>query len=117
MDGMQDLIPFAKEMLSQKPSRGLLKVYLVGSAFAVLGTLVGLVEAVCHPFSCGEPMDSEMVLMLARERRTVGVETRGDAADEEETATREKDAVTQSTIIYKTHKLNQRSVANRLHAS
>uniref|UniRef100_A0A673A5Y8 Uncharacterized protein n=1 Tax=Sphaeramia orbicularis TaxID=375764 RepID=A0A673A5Y8_9TELE len=35
METMQELIPFAKEMLSQKPARGLLKVYLVGSVFAV----------------------------------------------------------------------------------
>ncbi|KAL6111276.1 g0s2 [Pungitius sinensis] len=117
MDSMQDLIPFAKEVLSQKPSRGLLKVYLVGSVFAVLGTLISLVEAVCHPFSCGEPMDSEMVFMLAKEQRTVEVEQRSDVADEEEKLSHEKDAVTQRTIIYKTHKLNQRSIANRLHAS
>uniref|UniRef100_A0A3B5B075 G0/G1 switch 2 n=1 Tax=Stegastes partitus TaxID=144197 RepID=A0A3B5B075_9TELE len=42
MENIQELIPFAKEMLSQKPSRGLLKVYLVGSVFAVLGTVIGL---------------------------------------------------------------------------
>uniref|UniRef100_A0A671W3V3 G0/G1 switch 2 n=1 Tax=Sparus aurata TaxID=8175 RepID=A0A671W3V3_SPAAU len=44
MENMQELIPFAKEMLSQRPSRGLLKVYLVGSVFAVLGTVIGLVS-------------------------------------------------------------------------
>uniref|UniRef100_A0A3B4Y0X9 G0/G1 switch 2 n=2 Tax=Seriola lalandi dorsalis TaxID=1841481 RepID=A0A3B4Y0X9_SERLL len=53
MENIQELIPFAKEMLSQKPRRGLLKVYLVGSVFAVLGTIIGLVETVCHPFSSG----------------------------------------------------------------
>uniref|UniRef100_A0A667Y1T2 Uncharacterized protein n=1 Tax=Myripristis murdjan TaxID=586833 RepID=A0A667Y1T2_9TELE len=40
MQNMQEFIPFAKEMLSQKPSRGLLKVYLVGSVFAVCGNVV-----------------------------------------------------------------------------
>uniref|UniRef100_A0A8D0D3J7 G0/G1 switch 2 n=1 Tax=Sander lucioperca TaxID=283035 RepID=A0A8D0D3J7_SANLU len=54
MESMQELIPFAKELLSQKPSRGLLKVYLVGSVFAVLGTVIGLVETVCHPFFSGD---------------------------------------------------------------
>uniref|UniRef100_A0A3Q2CVK9 Uncharacterized protein n=1 Tax=Cyprinodon variegatus TaxID=28743 RepID=A0A3Q2CVK9_CYPVA len=36
METMQELIPFAKEMFSQKPSRKLLKLYLLGSVFAVL---------------------------------------------------------------------------------
>ncbi|XP_054473434.1 G0/G1 switch protein 2-like [Anoplopoma fimbria] len=126
MESMQELIPFAKEMLSQKPSCGLLKVYLVGSVFAVLGTVIGLVETVCHPFSSGEPMDAEMVLMLAREQRTVEAEIQRDARgqeeeeeeeDEEEKLTHEKGAVTQTTNLYKTHKPIQRSMANRLHAS
>uniref|UniRef100_A0A8C8A382 Uncharacterized protein n=1 Tax=Oryzias sinensis TaxID=183150 RepID=A0A8C8A382_9TELE len=34
MDSMQELIPFAKEMLRQKPGRGLLKIYLLGSVLA-----------------------------------------------------------------------------------
>uniref|UniRef100_A0A3Q3T314 G0/G1 switch 2 n=1 Tax=Mastacembelus armatus TaxID=205130 RepID=A0A3Q3T314_9TELE len=41
MENMQELIPFAREMLSKKPNRGMLKVYLVGSVFAVLGTVIG----------------------------------------------------------------------------
>uniref|UniRef100_A0A3B3H4E0 Uncharacterized protein n=1 Tax=Oryzias latipes TaxID=8090 RepID=A0A3B3H4E0_ORYLA len=41
MDSMQELIPFAKEMLRQKPGRGLLKIYLLGSVLAVLGTHLG----------------------------------------------------------------------------
>uniref|UniRef100_A0A3P8UER1 G0/G1 switch 2 n=1 Tax=Amphiprion percula TaxID=161767 RepID=A0A3P8UER1_AMPPE len=64
MESIQELIPFAKEMLSQKPSRGLLKVYLVGSLFAVLGTVVGLVETMCHPFLSSQPVDAEMLLMI-----------------------------------------------------
>ncbi|XP_068451217.1 G0/G1 switch protein 2 [Clinocottus analis] len=126
MESMQELIPFAKEMLSQKPSSGMLKVYLVGSVFAVLGTLIGLVETVCHPFSSGEPMDAEMLLRLDREQRTVEAEVQSEAEDqeeeeeeeeEEEKLTQEKGAVTQSTNLDKIHKLSQRSIANRLHAS
>uniref|UniRef100_A0AAQ6IVS0 G0/G1 switch 2 n=2 Tax=Anabas testudineus TaxID=64144 RepID=A0AAQ6IVS0_ANATE len=127
MENMQDLIPFAKEMLSQKPSRGLLKVYLVGSVFAVLGTFVGLVETVCHPFSSGEPMDAEMLLMLAQEQRTVETKTqcsvvgqeKEEAEDEEERELvhGENGAVTQNMTLSKTQRLNQRSIANRLHAS
>lgn len=121
---MQDLIPFAKEMLSQKPSRGLLRVYLVGSVFAVLGTVIGLVETVCHPFSSGEPLDAEMLLMLAREQRTDETETQcsvgGQEVEEDEDEkelAHENGAATQSATISKTQRLSQRSMANRLHAS
>ncbi|KAM7005639.1 G0/G1 switch protein 2-like [Tautogolabrus adspersus] len=124
MDNLQELIPFAKEMLSQKPSRGLLKVYLVGSVFAVLGTVIGLVETVCHPFCSDEPMDAEMLLMLARERRTVEadvqhkVEGKEEAeVEEEEKQAWENGATTQSKTLSKTHKRSQRSISNRLHAS
>lgn len=118
METMQELIPFAKEMLSQKPSRGLLKVYLVGSVFAVLGTVIGLVETVCHPFSSGEAMDAEMVLMMAREQRTVEAETqRSVEGQEEEELAHENGATNQTMTLSKIHRLSQRSMANRLHAS
>ncbi|TNN88217.1 G0/G1 switch protein 2 [Liparis tanakae] len=112
MENLQELIPFAKEMLSQKPSRGLLKVYLVGSVFALLGTLIGLVETVCYPFSSAEPMDTDMYL----EKRTVEAEVQSELEDQEEEKelTYEKVAVTESINFYKTHKLSQRSIANRV---
>ncbi|KAG8007318.1 G0/G1 switch protein 2 [Nibea albiflora] len=122
METIQELIPFAKEMLSQKPSRGLLKVYLIGSVFAVLGTVIGLVETVCHPFSSGEAMDAEMVLMMAREQRTVEAKTQRSVGgqeeeEEEEELAHENGATNQTMTLSKTHKLSQRSMANRLHAS
>ncbi|KAF6732274.1 G0/G1 switch protein 2 [Oryzias melastigma] len=61
MESMQELIPFAKEMLRQKPGRGLLKIYLLGSVLAVLGTAIGLVQTVCRPFTvrrAGGPRDA-----------------------------------------------------------
>uniref|UniRef100_A0A3P9Q7D3 G0/G1 switch 2 n=1 Tax=Poecilia reticulata TaxID=8081 RepID=A0A3P9Q7D3_POERE len=69
METMQELIPFAKEMLRQRANRKLLKVYLLGSVLAVLGTAIGLVETLCHPFSSGEPLDAEMLLMLTSDQR------------------------------------------------
>ncbi|XP_037621219.1 G0/G1 switch protein 2-like [Sebastes umbrosus] len=118
MESMQELIPFAKEMLSQKPSRGLLKVYLVGSVFAVLGTVIGFVETVCHPFSSGEPMDAEMDFALVRAQRTVEAEIQRDVGqEEEEELAHEHGATIQSMNLHKTHRLSQRSMANRLHAS
>ncbi|XP_047439227.1 G0/G1 switch protein 2-like [Mugil cephalus] len=127
MESLQELIPFAKEMLSQKPSRGLLKVYLVGSVFAVLGTVIGLVDTVCHPFSSGEPLDAEMILMLAKEQRTVEAEAqrsigaRGKKEEEEEEEEEglacESEIKTRSTTLSKTHESSSRSIAHRLHAS
>lgn len=120
---MQELIPFVKEMLSQRPKRGLVKVFLVGSVFAVLGTIIGLVETVCHPFSSGEPLDAEMLLLLAREQRTVEAETQHNVGgqdeeeEEEEAQAHENGAATQSVTLFKTHALSQRSMAHRLHAS
>ncbi|XP_059185112.1 G0/G1 switch protein 2-like [Centropristis striata] len=121
MESLQEVIPFAKELLSQKLNRGLLKVYLVGSVFAVLGTVIGLVETVCQIFSSGEPLDAEMVLMLAQKQRTVEAEMQcsvgGQEEEKEEELTNENGAMTQSMKLHKTHTLKQRSTANRLHAS
>ncbi|GAA6225594.1 G0/G1 switch protein 2 [Lates japonicus] len=123
MENIQEFIPFAKEMLSQKPRRGLLKVYLVGSILAVLGTVIGLAETVCHPFSSGEPLDAEMVLMLAREQRTVEAETQHNVGGQEEEEEEEKElahengVTAQSKTLSKTLTPSQRSMANRLHAS
>lgn len=116
---MQELIPFAKEMLSQKPSRGLVKVYLLGSVFAVLGTVIGLVETVCHPpFFSAEPTDAEMVLMLAQEQRSLEPEIQHSmGVREKEELAHENSATTQSMTLHKTHRFSQRSMANRLHAS
>ncbi|GAA6107025.1 G0/G1 switch protein 2 [Tachysurus ichikawai] len=47
---MQEIIPFAREMLSLRPSKGAMKVYLVGGTFAVLGIMSGVVEAACSLF-------------------------------------------------------------------
>ncbi|NWV73144.1 G0S2 protein, partial [Dasyornis broadbenti] len=51
METMHELIPFAKEMLSQKPNRKMVKLYMLGSVLAFFGVVIGLVETVCSPFS------------------------------------------------------------------
>ncbi|CAL8326059.1 unnamed protein product [Merluccius merluccius] len=50
METIAEMIPFAKEMLSHRPGRGLVKVYLLGSTLALLGAVGGLVETVFLPF-------------------------------------------------------------------
>ncbi|XP_038124994.1 G0/G1 switch protein 2 [Cyprinodon tularosa] len=126
METMQELIPFAKEMLSQKPSRKLLKLYLLGSVFAVLGTAIGLVETLCQPFSSGEPMDAEMLLMLnsehvkAEAQPSRGIELQKQEEQEEEQEeelVQETKTKTENLSPSKTYRLIQRSSANRLHAS
>lgn len=111
MENIQELIPFARELLSQRPSRGLLKVYLLGSVLAALGTLVAVVEAVCQTFSSTENMDAEMILMFPRDKRTAQRRRAAGSPGEE------VDGVTTQTIIfYKTSEQIQRNTANRLHA-
>ncbi|XP_025932960.1 G0/G1 switch protein 2 [Apteryx rowi] len=59
METMHELIPFAKEMLSQKPNRKMVKLYMLGSVLAFLGVVIGLVETVCSPFTSEERLEEE----------------------------------------------------------
>uniref|UniRef100_A0A8C2KVT5 G0/G1 switch 2 n=1 Tax=Cyprinus carpio TaxID=7962 RepID=A0A8C2KVT5_CYPCA len=58
MEMARELFPFIREMLRQKPSRGLLKVYLVGSVLAVLGSVLGEVSA-CLRITVSSVTDKE----------------------------------------------------------
>lgn len=72
MEMMQEIIPFAREMLSTRPSKGTMKVYLVGGIFAVLGIMSGVVEAACSLF----PEQEESTLTnLMEETITVMAQT------------------------------------------
>uniref|UniRef100_A0A8C9EHE7 G0/G1 switch 2 n=1 Tax=Pavo cristatus TaxID=9049 RepID=A0A8C9EHE7_PAVCR len=59
METMHELIPFAKEMLSQKPNRKMVKLYVLGSVLAFFGVVIGLVEAVCSPFTSEGRIEEE----------------------------------------------------------
>lgn len=116
MENLEELVPFVREMLGQKPSRGLLKVYLVGSVVALLGTVLGLVETVCHPFSSAGP---DMDLLLSGRQRTAEAEPQHGEKEEredEEKVEVEETAHTQATVP-KPLRTSQRAAANRLHAS
>ncbi|KAM4701905.1 G0/G1 switch protein 2 [Discoglossus pictus] len=54
METIHELIPFAKEMLSQKPNKKMVKIYVLGSVLTFFGVVIGLVETVCSPFTGGE---------------------------------------------------------------
>uniref|UniRef100_A0A3Q2PIF1 G0/G1 switch 2 n=1 Tax=Fundulus heteroclitus TaxID=8078 RepID=A0A3Q2PIF1_FUNHE len=45
MDSISDIIPFAKDMLRQRPTRSMLKIYMLGSTLAVLGMVGGMRSA------------------------------------------------------------------------
>ncbi|XP_065260495.1 G0/G1 switch protein 2 [Emys orbicularis] len=59
METMQELIPFAKEMFNQKPSRKMVKIYMLGSVLAFFGVVISLVETVCSPFTSEEQLQEE----------------------------------------------------------
>ncbi|XP_028925330.1 G0/G1 switch protein 2 [Ornithorhynchus anatinus] len=112
METMQELIPFAKEMMTQKPNGKLAKLYLVGSVLAFFGVVIGLVETVCSPF-------------------TARVWPRKEEEEEEEAAAAAPavaqraakiQAQKQRELIWEKAKLQPqavggRSLTNRLHAS
>lgn len=122
METLEELVPFVREIVSQKPNRGLLKVYVVGSVLALLGTVIGLVETMCHPFSSGGMTDADIDLLLSRRQRTVVAELQdsmteeGEKKQEEEKEEKEEMART-PVIISKMQGPSQRISANRLHAS
>nr|XP_020636315.1 G0/G1 switch protein 2 [Pogona vitticeps] len=59
METMQELIPFAKEMLSQKPNGKMVKLYMMGSVLAFFGVVIGLMETVCSPFTSEGRIEEE----------------------------------------------------------
>ncbi|KFO76795.1 G0/G1 switch protein 2 [Cuculus canorus] len=59
METMHELIPFAKEMLSQKPNRKMVKLYMLGSVLAFFSVVIGLVETVCSPFTSEGRLEEE----------------------------------------------------------
>ncbi|XP_051947477.1 G0/G1 switch protein 2-like [Xyrauchen texanus] len=61
MDTLQEIIPFAKEMLSAGPSQGCLKVYLVGGTFAILGMVSGAVQVASSLFPYQEEPDFDIL--------------------------------------------------------
>ncbi|NWI14760.1 G0S2 protein, partial [Crypturellus soui] len=69
METMHELIPFAKEMLSQKPNRKMVKLYMLGSVLAFFGVVIGLVETVCSPFTSPERLEEERRAAPTQEQR------------------------------------------------
>ncbi|XP_074126269.1 G0/G1 switch protein 2 [Sminthopsis crassicaudata] len=68
MESVQELIPFAREMVAQKPNGKMVKLYVLGSVLAFFGVMIGLVETVCSPFCASRWLreDEEAVVLAAK---------------------------------------------------
>ncbi|XP_018543586.1 G0/G1 switch protein 2 [Lates calcarifer] len=115
METIGEIIPFAKEMLNQRPNRGMLKIYMLGSTLAILGLVGGLVETIFLPFVEQETIEDtpvELMMEKRKEKKQVSHTTlvRPEVVDVLETVVIKNKAKHLVTA-------GQRSSANRLHAS
>ncbi|XP_072222961.1 G0/G1 switch protein 2 [Leuresthes tenuis] len=117
MENSGDIIPFVKEMLKQRPSRSMLKIYILGSTLAMLGMVGGLVEMVFLPFSDNHIVEDEQaeIFMEEKKERKQVLNAHSTlvniyAEDMLDTVLSEAKAKHLGTAV-------QRSSANRLHAS
>ncbi|XP_026852194.1 G0/G1 switch protein 2 isoform X1 [Electrophorus electricus] len=111
METIQEIMPFAWEMLSAGPSKGSMKVYLVGGTFAFLGIVSGMAEAACSLFSEQEEPFLEEVMKVPL--------TVKDQAAEPQTAIPEPDDMEADTEAKAKEMpvLRQRRMSFRAHAS
>ncbi|XP_074971631.1 G0/G1 switch protein 2 [Phalacrocorax aristotelis] len=99
METMHELIPFAKEMLSQKPNRKMVKLYMLGSVLAFFGVVIGLVEAVCSPFTSEGSLEEEEEKKPALTREQVLPQKQEDLILEKS----KKPAVMQRALVTRQH--------------
>lgn len=69
METIGEIIPFAKEMLNQRPSRSVLKMYMLGSTLAMLGMIGGMVEMLLLPFGDEETAEDEPIELIVEKRK------------------------------------------------
>ncbi|XP_054912820.1 G0/G1 switch protein 2 [Poeciliopsis prolifica] len=109
MESISDIIPFAKDLLRQKPTRSMLKIYMLGSTLAVLGMVGGMVEMIFLPFVEDRTIEEELEQLLIENKKKKDVPT--------------TDITSVHTILMSEAKVKhlgtalQRNSANRLHAS
>ncbi|XP_057584385.1 G0/G1 switch protein 2 [Hippopotamus amphibius kiboko] len=103
MERVQELIPLAKELMAQKPSGKLVKLYVLGSVLALFGAVLGLMETLCSPFTAADRLQEQ------------------EAAVAELQAARERKALQERDLLEKSKPLEAvqgcRALSNRLHAS
>ncbi|XP_013886870.1 G0/G1 switch protein 2 [Austrofundulus limnaeus] len=64
----RDMMPFTKQMLQQRPSWSLLKLYALGSTLALLGMLGGMMEMILLPFLHHDTTEEETDTFLIQQR-------------------------------------------------
>lgn len=118
METFGEIIPFAKEMLNQKPSRSMLKIYMLGSGLAVLGVVGGLVESIFLP-SVGYSIEDEAAERIVEK---IEVEKKKQVAESNTALVHTEDEDVQEAAVNedKAKQLmtaGRRSSSYRLHAS
>ncbi|XP_017274650.2 G0/G1 switch protein 2 [Kryptolebias marmoratus] len=116
MEATRDIIPFAKEMLRQKPSWSMLKIYALGSTLAVLGMVGGVVETILLPFYDNDTTKEEQAKFFIEQKKQKKM-AKPDCAFG---CTEAEDMIGVVWCEVKAKHLEtavQRSTANRLHAS
>lgn len=72
METIGEIIPFTKEMLNQRPSTGVLKIWVLGSSLTMLTVVGGLVEMLLLPFGEQETAEDTPAELITE--RTGGLE-------------------------------------------
>ncbi|XP_055022231.1 G0/G1 switch protein 2 [Boleophthalmus pectinirostris] len=108
MDTKEELLPFIKEMLQQKPTRQMVKIYAIGSTLAVLGAIGAVIQSIFRSEEY-EDTSADMIMRDTDETRAVPALT--------------SEAQVQRSGLEKTKgeptlwEENRRTSANRQHAS
>ncbi|XP_066481670.1 G0/G1 switch protein 2 [Tiliqua scincoides] len=106
METMQELIPFAKEMLSQKPNGKMVKLYMLGSVLAFCGVVIGLVETVCSPFTSEGKLEEEEEEEEKEKKKPVAPLTEKEVVpqkSEEVVLEKSKQALAVRNLVNRTH--------------
>ncbi|KAJ0036343.1 hypothetical protein NQD34_005020 [Periophthalmus magnuspinnatus] len=108
MDTKEELLPFIREMLQQKPTRSMIKIYAIGSTLAVLGAIGAVIQSI---FSSDEYEDTaDSILRDTEETKEAFTALKSEA--EVQRSGLEK--IKRDPTLWEE---NRRSSANRLHAS
>ncbi|CAG6021913.1 unnamed protein product [Menidia menidia] len=116
MENSNDIIPFVKDMLKQRPNRNMMKIYLLGSTLAMLGMVGGLVEMVFLPSSDDRIEDEQDKLLMGKKKERKQL-LKSHSALLHIDAENMLGTVLSETKMKHFGTAVQRSSANRLHAS
>lgn len=110
MESLGEVIPFAKEMLNQRPNKHMLKIYMLGSSLALLGLVGWLVKSLLLPFVEQQIVTEPPAELIWKKQQRQNPELAHPAV-----------MAMQTPLVVKTASTHlppgQRSSANHLHAS